>query len=153
MAREVRHRGCPTAAAAAACVGKRGRIAVGALNCSSSGGDLVQRNQFMFVPAFALPHQCDDGYPLMRMAASYYSALDYVRRYYRRCRACVSLLKFSRVPPSSSEFLLTWKLHLRENGPFLESSLCLSRACLGKMFSFMYKWLKKTVFTHLDCIA
>ena len=32
----------------------------------------------MFVPAFALPHQCDDGYPLMRMAASYYSALDYV---------------------------------------------------------------------------
>jgi hypothetical protein len=24
----------------------------------------------------------------------------------------------------------------------------LSRACLGKMFVFMYKWLNKTVFTH-----
>jgi hypothetical protein len=33
---------------------------------------------------------------------------------------------------------------LRENGPFLEFSLCLSRACLGKMFVFICKWLKKT---------
>jgi hypothetical protein len=24
----------------------------------------------------------------------------------------------------------------------------LSRACLGKMFVFIYKWLKGTVFTH-----
>jgi hypothetical protein len=35
--------------------------------------------------------------------------------------------------------------HLR-NGIFFEFSLCLSRACLGKMFVFMYKWLKNAVF-------
>ena len=29
-----------------------------------------------------------------------------------------------------------------------EVSLCLSRACLGKMFVFMHQWLKKTVVTH-----
>jgi hypothetical protein len=29
---------------------------------------------------------------------------------------------------------------------FFEFSLCLSRACLGKMFVYIYKWLKKTVF-------
>ena len=28
-------------------------------------------------------------------------------------------------------------------------SLCLSRACLGKMFVIIYKWLEKTVLTHL----
>jgi hypothetical protein len=42
---------------------------------------------------------------------------------------------------------------LRKNGPFVEFSLCLSRACLGKMFAFMHKWLKKTVFTHRLCNA
>ena len=31
---------------------------------------------------------------------------------------------------------------------FLSVSLCLSRACLVKMFVFIYKRLKKTVFTH-----
>jgi hypothetical protein len=35
---------------------------------------------------------------------------------------------------------------LRENGTFLEFSLCLSRACLGKMLIFIYKWLKKCRF-------
>ena len=30
--------------------------------------------------------------------------------------------------------------------PFLDFSLCLSRACLGKVFVFIYKWLKKGVF-------
>ena len=35
-----------------------------------------------------------------------------------------------------------------ENGPFFELSLHLSRACLSKMFFFIYEWLKKTVFTH-----
>ena len=31
--------------------------------------------------------------------------------------------------------------------PFVfEFSLCLSRACLGKTITFIYKWLKKTVF-------
>jgi hypothetical protein len=33
-----------------------------------------------------------------------------------------------------------------KNGIFLEFSLCLSRACLGKMFVFIYKWLKNAVF-------
>jgi hypothetical protein len=38
----------------------------------------------------------------------------------------------------------------------LESSLCLSRACLGKKITFIYKWLKKTVFFYalkggVDC--
>ena len=37
---------------------------------------------------------------------------------------------------------------LRENVHFLEVFLCLSRACLGKMFVFMHQWLKKTVVTH-----
>eukprot|EP01046_Picozoa_sp_COSAG06_P099421 COSAG06_NODE_45538_length_354_cov_0.603922_1_plen_64_part_01 len=35
---------------------------------------------------------------------------------------------------------------LQENGLFFEFSLCLSRAYLGKLIIFMYKWLKKTVF-------
>eukprot|EP01043_Picozoa_sp_COSAG02_P079206 COSAG02_NODE_18207_length_953_cov_1.612412_1_plen_183_part_01 len=35
---------------------------------------------------------------------------------------------------------------LRENGTFFEFSLCLSRACLGKMLIFVYKWLKKCRF-------
>jgi len=34
----------------------------------------------------------------------------------------------------------------RENGNFFEFSLCLSRACLGKMIVFIYKWLKNAVF-------
>jgi len=34
---------------------------------------------------------------------------------------------------------------VRENGFFCEFSLCLSRACLGKMIIFMYKWLKNAV--------
>jgi hypothetical protein len=29
-----------------------------------------------------------------------------------------------------------------------EFSLCLSRACLGKMFVFIFKWLKHAVFSH-----
>jgi hypothetical protein len=38
---------------------------------------------------------------------------------------------------------------LRKNGGlFVSFPLCLSRACLVKMFVFMYKWLKKTVLTH-----
>ena len=31
---------------------------------------------------------------------------------------------------------------------FFEFSLCLSRACLGKVFFAIFKWLKKTVCTH-----
>jgi len=37
----------------------------------------------------------------------------------------------------------------RGNALFLEFSLCLSRACLGTIIVFIYKWLKKTVF-HLE---
>ena len=39
-------------------------------------------------------------------------------------------------------------LTLGTNGPFFEFSLCLSRACLGKMFVFIYKWRKKWRFSH-----
>jgi hypothetical protein len=42
--------------------------------------------------------------------------------------------------------LLLLLLLLRQNGLFLEFSLCLSRACLGKIIIFIYKWLKKPVF-------
>jgi len=33
---------------------------------------------------------------------------------------------------------------------FIEFSLCLSRACLGKIMHFIYKWLKKCRFSHLS---
>ena len=33
-----------------------------------------------------------------------------------------------------------------ESWSFFEFSLCSPRACLGEMFVFIYKWLKKTVF-------
>jgi hypothetical protein len=39
-----------------------------------------------------------------------------------------------------------WRVVLRENGLFFEFSLCLSRACLGKKMTFIYKWLKKCRF-------
>jgi hypothetical protein len=35
-----------------------------------------------------------------------------------------------------------------ENGIVFEFSLCLSRACLGKIMHFIYKWLKKCRFPH-----
>jgi hypothetical protein len=35
---------------------------------------------------------------------------------------------------------------VRKTAPFFEFSLCLSRACLGKMIVFVYKWLKNAVF-------
>jgi hypothetical protein len=38
---------------------------------------------------------------------------------------------------------------LRENGTFFEFSLCLSRACLGKIMHFIYKWRKKCRFLTL----
>jgi hypothetical protein len=33
-----------------------------------------------------------------------------------------------------------------KNGIFFQFSLCLSRACLGKIIVFIYKWLKNVVF-------
>jgi hypothetical protein len=38
------------------------------------------------------------------------------------------------------------RVSLRKTPLFFEFSLCLSRACLGKMFLFVYKWLKSGVF-------
>eukprot|EP01046_Picozoa_sp_COSAG06_P024130 COSAG06_NODE_1950_length_7997_cov_37.784882_8_plen_178_part_00 len=38
------------------------------------------------------------------------------------------------------------RLLVRKTASFFEVSLCLSRACLGKMIVFIYKWLKKAVF-------
>jgi len=35
---------------------------------------------------------------------------------------------------------------VRKTASFLEFSLCLSRACLGKMIGFIHKWLKNAVF-------
>jgi hypothetical protein len=35
---------------------------------------------------------------------------------------------------------------VRKTASFFEFSLCLSRACLGKMIVFTYKWLKNAVF-------
>jgi hypothetical protein len=35
---------------------------------------------------------------------------------------------------------------VRTTACFFEFSLCLFRACLGKMFVFIYKWLKNAVF-------
>jgi len=37
-----------------------------------------------------------------------------------------------------------------DGGTFFEFSLCLSRACLGKIMHFIYKWLKKCRFSHLS---
>jgi hypothetical protein len=41
------------------------------------------------------------------------------------------------------------RMLLRENGTFFEFSLCLSRACLGKIMHFIYKWRKKRRFLTL----
>ena len=51
-----------------------------------------------------------------------------------------------RIPYSSVEACPQPSFHLRENGLFFEFSLCLSRACLGKMMHFIYKWQKKARF-------
>ena len=36
---------------------------------------------------------------------------------------------------------------------FFEFSLCLSRACLGQMFVYIYKWLKIAVFSYLALMS
>ena len=42
---------------------------------------------------------------------------------------------------------------LRKTPLFFEFSLCLSRACLGKMIVYMYKWRKKSLsFTQLSFV-
>jgi hypothetical protein len=39
---------------------------------------------------------------------------------------------------------------VRKTASFFEFSLCLSRACLGKMIVFIYKWLKSAVFRRVQ---
>ena len=51
----------------------------------------------------------------------------------------------SRCDPPPSPYVL------RENGTFFEFSLCLSRACLGKIMHFIYKWRKKCRFLTCAC--
>jgi hypothetical protein len=63
----------------------------------------------------------------------------------------------STATPARTEGLALSEVHRREGvgtlrialcdktASFFEFSLCLSRACLGKMFVFIYKWRKKTV--------
>jgi hypothetical protein len=41
------------------------------------------------------------------------------------------------------------KVQVGKTASFFEFSLCLSRACLGKMIVFIYKWLKNAVFRRL----
>jgi hypothetical protein len=42
---------------------------------------------------------------------------------------------------------MVWCRHsVGKTASFFEFSLCLSRACLGKVFVFIYKWLKNAVF-------
>jgi ABC-type multidrug transport system fused ATPase/permease subunit len=43
-----------------------------------------------------------------------------------------------------TEFVHTFPA-VRKTASFFEFSLCLSRACLGKMIVFIYKWLKTAV--------
>jgi hypothetical protein len=50
--------------------------------------------------------------------------------------------------PDKERVVLFWKFHLRKTPLFFEFSLCLSRACLGKMFVYIYKWRKKWRFLH-----
>jgi hypothetical protein len=50
----------------------------------------------------------------------------------------ILFLKLSDTPPAAAVAYV-----LRENGTFFEFSLCLSRACLGKILHLIYKWLKK----------
>ena len=40
--------------------------------------------------------------------------------------------------------------YLRENGTFFEFFLCSSRACLGKIMHFIYKWRKKDRFLTIQ---
>ena len=53
-----------------------------------------------------------------------------------------TLFKYIRESPVAVELYEIVELpNLRKNDPFFESSLCLSRACIGKMFVLMHKWL------------
>jgi hypothetical protein len=49
-------------------------------------------------------------------------------------------------PTAPSASIASTSAALRRKRSVSEFSLCLSRACLSKMFVFIYKWLKRTVF-------
>ena len=50
---------------------------------------------------------------------------------------------------SSCNLFVSFVLRVSCLGLFFEFSLCLSRACLGKKTTFMYKWLKKISFSDV----
>jgi hypothetical protein len=74
----------------------------------------------------------------------------------RRSQAALIHVIYDRLRVSShlvAHEVVSQLSHLRKNGPFYEFSLCLSRACVVKMFVCIYEWLEKTVFTHLHSRA
>ena len=66
-------------------------------------------------------------------------------------RAWLDLLD-AAAQTNGSVFIKTWPgpETVRKTAFVLEFSLCLSRACLGKMFVFIYKWLKNAVLRRLQ---
>jgi hypothetical protein len=64
-----------------------------------------------------------------------------------RSQSAPQLIEFIvQMDPQRLEDQLRRVETLRENGTFFEFSLCSSRACLGKIMHFIYKWLKKCRF-------
>jgi hypothetical protein len=57
----------------------------------------------------------------------------------------IAFIKF-RGPMTSEDFGAQLATLVRKTASFLEFSLCLSRACLGKMIVFIHKWRKNAVF-------
>ena len=63
---------------------------------------------------------------------------------------CQSLRLASIRGGFTGQLLAVRTARVRKTASFLEFSLCLSRACLGKMIVFIYKWLKNAVFRRRD---
>jgi hypothetical protein len=106
--------------------------------------------EFGLVPSGKLMVACGAGVGLT--CSSLWTAMGV---YCKQQSLCVSPprlrpLAYSFVPhhhlSAASTLQLAQIKCLRENGTFLEFSLCSSRACLGKMLIFIYKWLKKCRF-------
>ena len=58
--------------------------------------------------------------------------------------------RFRTCRPEEPQWIVRWVCRLRENGTFFEFPLCLSRACLGKIMHFRYKWRKKCRFLTMS---